>query len=261
MRSRSVGLIAALLASLVSAPALSAPARAVSVVSIPAGWAYTYGSGVTSKSVAITAPTSTKSASIEKKSTFIVNYNTVPTPYQPAIQAAVDVWSQYFTSSVPIHIDATYGRQASLGVLASSSPVKFFLGSTFPGGPDNDIWYPSAMANAMAKKDLDISNPEVTIRINSNITPLLYLGTDGNCPRGLYDLESIIIHEHTHCDAYAQLPDGSRLMDINSPSTELAQAFTDKLVWSGARGIAANNGVKPPLYTPAEYSSGSSISH
>ena len=283
MRSRSVGLIAALLASLVSAPALSAPARAVSVVSIPAGWAYTYGSGVTSKSVAITAPTSTKSASIEKKSTFIVNYNTVPTPYQPAIQAAVDVWSQYFTSSVPIHIDATYGRQASLGVLASSSPVKFFLGSTFPGGPDNDIWYPSAMANAMAKKDLDISNPEVTIRINSNITPLLYLGTDGNCPRGLYDLESIIIHELTHglgfisnddilfgfgsiqqatpFDAYAQLPDGSRLMDINSPSTELAQAFTDKLVWSGARGIAANNGVKPPLYTPAEYSSGSSISH
>jgi len=283
MRSRSLGLIAALLGSLISVPALSTPAHALSVVSIPAGWAYTYGSGQSSKSAAITAPAVSKSASIEKKSTFIVNYNTVPFSYQPAIAAALETWSQYFTSSVPIRVDATYGRQSSLGVLASSSPVKFFLGSTFPGGPDNDIWYPSAMANALAKKDLDISNPEITIRINSNITPLLYLGTDGNCPAGLYDLQSIIIHELAHglgfisnddilygygsiqqatpFDAYAQLSDGSRLMDLNSPSVELAQALTSKLVWSGARGIAANNGVKPLLYTPAEYSSGSSISH
>ncbi|MSV87400.1 MAG: fibronectin, partial [Actinobacteria bacterium] len=224
--------MAALMGLLICAPILSAPAQAVSVRSIPAGWAYTYGSGVIGKSAAITAPPTNKSANIEKKSTFIINYNTVPLSYQPAIQAAVDSWSQYFSSSVPIRIDATYGRQSSLGILASSSPVKFFLGSTFSGGPDNDIWYPSAMANALAKKDLDISNPEITIRINSNITPLLYLGTDGKCPAGLYDLQSIIIHELAHglgfisnddilygygsiqqatpFDAYAQLSDGSR---------------------------------------------------
>ncbi len=282
MKSRSLTFVLVLLGSLVSAPALS-PAQAQSVVSIPAGWAYTYASGAPTTAGHLASTQQHKDAHIDKSSTFIVNYNTVPYAYQPAIQAAVDIWSANFNSSVPIHIEATYGRQSSLGVLASSSPVKFFLGATFSGGPDKDLWYPSAIANALAKKDLDVANPEITIRINSNITPLLYLGTDGNCPSGLYDLESIIVHELAHglgfisnddvlygygsiqqatpFDAYSQLSDGTRLSDLNSPSKELADAFTSKLVWSGARGIAANNGVKPLLYTPANYSSGSSISH
>lgn len=282
MKSRSLAIVLALVGSLISAPAIS-PASAQSVVSIPAGWAYTYAASAPAKSAAVVAHQSAPVAHIDKSATFIVNYNTVPLNYQPAIQAAVDVWSANFNSSVPIHIDATYGRQSSVGVLASSSPVKFFLGSTFAGAPDKDIWYPSAIANAVAKKDLDVANPEITIRINSNITSLLYLGLDGNCPPGQYDLESIIIHELAHglgfisnddilygygsiqqatpFDAYSQLSDGTRLSDLDSPSKELADAFTTKLVWSGARGIAANNGVKPLLYTPANYSSGSSISH
>jgi hypothetical protein len=33
------------------------------------------------------------------------------------------------------------------------------------------------------------------------------------------------------------------------------------LVWSGANGIKANGGVKPKMYTPARYESGSSVSH
>ncbi len=268
--------------SLISAPAIS-PAHAHSVVSIPAGWTYTYGSGATTKHASITAQQPVKSAHIDKASTFIVNYNTVPASYQPAIQAAVDVWSANFRSSVPVHIDATFAPQKSLGVLASSSPVKFFPGYEIANAPDKDLFYPSAMANSIAKKDLDTANPEVTIQLNSSIQSLLYLGTDGNCPSGLYDLESIIIHELAHglgfisndrvifgygsieqatpFDAYTQLPDGSRLSDLDSPSRELATAFTNKLVWSGARGIAANNGIKPLLYTPADYSSGSSISH
>ena len=98
---------------------------------------------------------------------------------------------------------------------------------------------------------------------------IFYLGTDGNCPSGEYDLESIILHEMGHglgflsnsgydpyykygtidqptpFDAYAQLPDGRRLMDIPSPSLELGTAITRPLVWSGLNGIKANNGIKP----------------
>ena len=276
MRARYFPLIAALAATLLTGQ--SPAAQALSLHEIPAGWAYTY-AGAKSSGASILAQT--KSAHAEKTSSFIINFNTVPTQYQPAVQAAVDVWSANFASTVPIHVDATFGRQSSLAVLASSSPVKFFQG--FTGAPDKDLWYSSAMANAAAGKDLDPANPEITIRINSTIGSNLYLGTDGNCPNGLYDLESIIIHELAHglgfisndevlfsygsiqqptpFDAYAQLPNGSRLSDLPSPSVDLAAALTSTLVWSGAKAIAANNGIKPLLYTPSVYSAGSSVSH
>jgi hypothetical protein len=169
------------------------------------------------------------------------------------------------------------------GILASASPVSFF--HNFNGAPDSTLWYASAMANALAGKDLDPASPEISININSTMANAFYLGTDGNCPTNLYDLESIILHEVAHglgflsndsydrfsqygsidqptpFDAYAQTPDGGRLMDIASPSLALGSAFQNTLVWSGKNGVAANDGIKPPLYTPTPYEAGSSISH
>ena len=55
--------------------------------------------------------------------------------------------------------------------------------------------------------------------------------------------------------------DGRRLSDLPSPSLELGEALTSKLVWSGPLGVAANGGEKPLLYTPKEYEDGSSVSH
>ena len=223
------------------------------------------------------------SFSLDKQSQININFNTIPDEYKPAIQAAVDVWSQSFKSAVPITIDILYERQNSDKVLAAASPGRFF--SSFAGSPDSQIWYASAMANALAGRDLDPNSAEVTIRINSSNGNSLYLGTDGNCPISKFDLESIIIHELGHglgflsnsdydnnfgvgsltrptpYDAYAQLPDGRRLMDVPSPSAELGKALTNTLVWSGANGIRVNNGVKPKLYTPINYEYGSSVSH
>lgn len=224
-----------------------------------------------------------KNYSLDKQSQININFNTVPEDYKPAIQAAVDVWSQSFKSSVPIQIEILWERQNSDKILAAASPGRFFNG--FNGAPDSQIWYASAMANALAGKDLDPNSPEVTVRINSSNGTNLYLGTDGNCPISKFDLESIVIHELGHglgflsnsdydnnfgvgslnrptpYDAYAQLPDGRRLMDVPSPSPELGRALTNTLAWSGANGIKANNGVKPKLYTPATYEYGSSVSH
>jgi hypothetical protein len=100
-----------------------------------------------------------------------------------------------------------------------------------------------------------------------------------------YDLQSVMLHEMAHglgflstssydeffgygsidqptpFDAYVQTGDGRRLSDLPSPSLELGEALTSKLVWSGANGIAANGGVKPLLHSPKKYEDGSSTSH
>ena len=270
-------------ALIISSLVAAKPAQALSAVqSIPAPWAYTYANPLSSaKSITKSPVLNFKHAGA--KSNFIINYNGIPEIEMPAIQAALDAWSFDFVSSVPIHVDAIFARQGYGGILASATPAKFFHG--FKGAPDPDLWYPSAMANALASKDLDPSNPEIIIHINSTIANQFYVGTDGKCPPNQYDLESILLHEVGHglgflsndsydtfygygsidqptpYDAYAQLADGRRLMDLPSPSVELGKALTNTIVWSGRNGIAANNGVKPKLYTPSVYQQGSSISH
>ena len=259
------------------------PAQATTVDWIPAGWTNYYAGTATAKAVTKPATPSTHPKNSSAQSTFTINYVNVPENEKAAIQAAADSWAAHWKSAVPVTITATYARQPSLSVLASASPVKFF--HNFAGAPDPDLWYASAMANALAGKDLDPANPEIDVHINSLVSRMFYLGTDGNCPPNQYDLESILLHEMGHglgflsndsydsnfqlgsidqptpYDAYAQTPDGSRLSDLASPSTELGKALTSKLVWSGANGIAANAGVKPLLYTPSPYQSGSSVSH
>ncbi len=260
-----------------------APAQAQSVKWVPAGWSDYYAGTASPSIVKPAAPTASHSKNESTSSTFTINYVNVPENEKTAIQAAADAWAVNWKSAVPITITATYARQSSNAVLASATPVKFF--NSFKGSPDPELWYPSAMANALAGKDLDPANPEIEIHINSAMSRVFYLGTDGNCPPNQYDLESILLHELGHglgflsndsydnffglgsidqptpFDAYAQTPDGSRLADLASPSTELGTALISPLVWSGANGIAANAGVKPKLYTPAPYQPGSSVSH
>jgi hypothetical protein len=281
MRARFLLLTAAIFASVLVAPAYALPS---SVKSIDAPWVYSYADGSSGKQIA-NDPTP-KSYAVDKslvKSTFKVDFTTTPASYHAAINAAVDVWSQNFVSDVPVKVKVTWGRQSSSAILAAASPGK--LHNNFKNIPDSELWYASALADAIAGEDIEPAIEEVSIRINSSNGPMLYLGTDGNCPSNKYDLVSMILHEMGHglgflsnadydelygygsiqqptpFDAYAQLPDGRRLMDLDSPSLELGKALTEPLVWSGANGIRANNGVKPLLYTPSPYEGGSSVSH
>jgi hypothetical protein len=218
---------------------------------------------------------------LEKKSNFLINFNTVPSLARPAVQAAVDIWSENFASTVPVNVNVKWGSSSSYGVLASASAKNNF--SNFNGAPDKTLYYASALANALAGRDLDPTSPEIEILITSNAP--WYYGTDGNCPARSFDLVSVILHEMGHglgfvsgnyydafsgfgrvdqptpFDAYAQLPDGRRLADMPSPSLEAGKAMTSDLVWSGENAVKANNGIKPKLYTPSTYEPGSSISH
>ena len=222
-----------------------------------------------------------KVAYLEAKSKFVVNYKNFPDWAKKEFQGAVDIWSANFSSTVPITIDASWTRLGTFGVLGSARPGSYF--ADFKGAPDSSLWYPSALANALAGRDLNPNQAEMIIQVNSFAN--WNTRNDGLSYSNEYDLQSVFLHEMGHglgflstdsydpflgygsidqptpFDAYAQVEDGRRLADLPSPSIELGQALRAPLVWSGALGIAANGGVKPLLYTPKEYEEGSSVSH
>ncbi len=222
-----------------------------------------------------------KVAYAEAKSKFIVNYKNFPEWAKKDFQAAVDIWAANFASSVPVTIDANWTRLGTFGVLGSARPGGYFAG--YDGAPDSSLWYPSALANALAGKDLDKEQSEIVIQVNSYAN--WNTRNDGISHPNEYDLQSVFIHEMGHglgflstdtydevfkygyiqeptpFDAYVQVEDGRRLSDLPSPSLELGKALVSPLVWSGALGIAANGGVKPLLYSPSRYEEGSSVSH
>lgn len=267
--------LVAVLAGLVTAP--SAPALSLFHEIPSTTWGHTYAGSPTTQVTGATPPT----INLEKQSTFIVTYNNFPEWAKVDVQAAIDIWSANFESSVPILVDATWGRSASSGILGSARPGNYF--SNFKSAPDATLWYPSALANAIAGEDLDPSSPEIVIQANADAT--WDKRNDGTPTKSEYDLESVFIHELGHglgflstnafdpyfkfgildqptaFDAYAQTLDGQRLSDFQSPSYELGIALTHTLLWTGPLGIAANDGAKPLLYTPLRYEVGSSVSH
>jgi hypothetical protein len=273
----AAGLLFILLASLLYAPA----AEAAPLVAPSTVWGHTY---AVAASDVLSIP-ATQSVSLEKRSKFVVNYKNFPDWAKNQVQAAIDLWAANFESKVQINVDATWGRSSAADILGSARPDRYY--AKFVGAPDSSLWYASALANALAGKDLDTSNPEIIIQINSEAD--WDVDGIGKPTRYEYDIKSVMFHELAHglgflstssyvldrtkgkyvgileqptpFDAYLQTQNGSRLADLFSPSSELAQAMTSSLVWSGPEGVLANNGVKPVMYTPSTYDPGSSVSH
>jgi len=243
-------------------------------------WGHTY-AGNSAPAANATTSKSSPSANLEKVSKFAVTYNSFPIWARTEVQAALDTWATNFKSSVDITMTATWGRSANNDVLGSARPGSYFAG--FTGAPDSTLWYPSALANALAGKDLDRDNAEIIIQVNSSAN---WNQRGDDKPRSNeYDLQSVILHEVAHglgflsadvydkffgygsidqptpFDAYIQTPDGRRLADMPTPSLELGKTLTAPLYWIGENGKRVNGGEKIKMYTPAIYEPGSSVSH
>jgi len=257
----------------VSAPALS-------FKSIPATkWGHLYASG---KITNITAQPRAESVEVgPPRSKWNIEFIGVPEDAKAAFKYAVDIWASYFESTVPIEIEAHWEPSNINGVLGSARPGDYF--NAFDGAPDSDLWYPSILADRLAKKDLAPGKPDIVLRFNSNA--LWHTSIDGMPGRFSYDLSSTVLHEIGHglgflsnaeydkffgtgyliqptpYDAYVQLSDGRLFTDFCARSVELGKAMTSPLFWAGSQATDANSGVKPKLYSPKPYEEGSSITH
>ena len=270
--------IALLSAALISTSLIAPAADAQIRVRPSTVWGHTYaGAPISNATITKSSP----SANLEKLSKFTITYNSFPAWARTEVQAALDTWAANFKSSVDITVSATWGRSANSDVLGSARPGSYFAG--FTGAPDATLWYPSALANALASKDLDRDNPEIIIQVNSAAN---WNQRGDDKPRSTeYDLESVILHEVAHglgflsadvydkffgygsidqptpFDAYIQTTDGRRLADMPTPSLELGKTLTTPLYWIGENGKRANGGEKIKMYTPTTYEPGSSVSH
>ena len=274
--------LGALLASFTLLFTLLTPATApaLSFNTAPATqWGYIYGSGKTQN---ITSRPSAQRVEVGKPlSKWNIEFVDVPSDAKAAFQYAVDIWAANFESNVPVDIEIHWEPSTINGVLGSARPGDYF--NAFDGAPDQDLWYPSALANKLAKKDLAPSKVDIVLRFNSNA--LWYTNLDGKVPRLNYDLASTALHEIGHglgflsnaeydrffstgyiiqptpYDAYVQLADGRRFTDFCARSVDLGRAMTSPLTWSGAGATAANSGIAPKLYSPRPYEEGSSVTH
>jgi len=265
--------------SLLASPLTPATSPALTFNSAPANnWGYVLG---TNGSTSLKQAPRIANLEGEAKSEWKVNYKNFPENARLAVQQAIDIWSRNFESKVVITVDAVWETNKNNKVLGAARAGYYF--NSFLGAPDEDLWYPSVLANVLAEKDLNPNQSEIILSINS--TPNWYFGIDGRPTPNTYDLVSVVLHEVAHglgfmsnaqydrfmgtafisqptpFDAYVQLPDGKTFNNFCSRSTDLGRAMINPLVWSGEFGISANNPVKPKLYTPAPFEEGSSIAH
>jgi hypothetical protein len=223
------------------------------------------------------------------KATFIVTYNGFSPAAQKSFQAAVDIWANLISSSVPIRITATW-RTIDSGtsggtILGQASPADFTR--NFPGQLRASTWYPMALAEKLAGQELNsVNDPDITAEFNSSAPWYLGVAAPGN---NQFDFTSVVLHELCHGLGFTSsmrvssndgswgfgtgtpfafdpfLENGSSQQLINTtnfknPSVALKDQMTsDNMFFNSPTAI--RNGEKPKIYAPNTYESGSSISH
>lgn len=124
---------------------------------------------------------------------FIPRYFQVPDSVQKVVEAAFSVWDKILISPVPIYIHV-YWEPMSGGTLASAGSDRVY--KNFENAPLRDVWYPSALADALSGRSINGDNPDIVLKINSNAE--WNLDYEGPQNFRYYDMLSVMIHEIAH---------------------------------------------------------------
>lgn len=218
-----------------------------------------------------------------KTANIVVDYTGFTTEAQAAFQAAVDIWETLISSPVTIRISANW-ETLGTNVLGSATPYTYYR--NFDGAQKLDIWYPIALAEKMAGKDLnDTNDPDIYASFNS-AQAAWYFGTGD--PANKYDLTSVVLHEIGHglgithsyevssgtgqiqsffvlpviYETFLQNASGKNLVEnFTSPSTTLGTQLTSGNLFFNSPSVAAVSSNLARIYAPATYTAGSSIAH
>ncbi|WP_286746592.1 T9SS type A sorting domain-containing protein [Roseivirga sp. UBA1976] len=213
-----------------------------------------------------------------------VEYNGFSEEAKAAFQAAVDIWAGLISSPVPIRINATW-QSLDEGVLGSAIWNTAFR--NFDGAKQLNTWYPVALAEKMARQELNSPNePDIVANFNSRAP--WYLGTDGNPAPNQFDLVTVVLHEIGHglgfVDSFNYSEDSDlgtygiqefpfifdlsvensareSLVEMGNNTVALGNALSSNAVYFNSPTSEASTGTRPRLYAPNPYDAGSSIAH
>jgi hypothetical protein len=160
-----------------------------------------------------------------------------------ALEYAARLWGERLDSAVPITVDVVFEALPCSGatsVLGAAAAVALFSGIS-TNGANPEYFYASALANRLAGEDLDPAEPEISMRLNSDL--------DGPCLRGsggfyygfdrqrgdAIDFVETVLHELAHGLGLASFADpetGSLMMGTQvDPFTALVRDLDYDEVW------------------------------
>lgn len=213
----------------------------------------------------------------------------VPQRVRAAFRYAANIWQTLISSRVPIKIQVNW-QKGDESILSFGGPTQFWrnFSSTVPF---ENTWYPVALANKLAGRDLSPELPDGVISLNSRQP--WYLGTNGKVPRGKFDLVTVAMHETYHAISFSGLMNynpqtnkgswgfgtgfpglydrftmnGSKQRLLNprlfpNPSQTLGRQLTgNNLFFGSSRFASPSHRTFPKLFAPGSWILGSSYVH
>ncbi|MEB3219944.1 MAG: hypothetical protein VKN72_27405, partial [Nostocales cyanobacterium 94392] len=215
-------------------------------------------------------------------STINVNYCGFSQEAKNAFEYVVNIWEGWIKSDIPMQVNAYWEDLSPYGsnILGAATPYSFTR--NFTGATKENTYYPIALANHLAGKDLNGDKAEIEIYLNSSFSKW-YLGTDGNTPTNQFDFTTVVLHEFVHgfgltdfisynngvgsygntiFETFVVNGNNQSLSSFPNNSQELGkQLISNNLFFNGANATEANGGLFPKLYAPSTWQYGSSVAH
>lgn len=199
--------------------------------------------------------------------------------------AAAERWQNLIDVKVDVHVSANFGQilddeekpcDATGGILGHAKPT--YWTHSFDGAPQQNVWYPIALANQLAGKDLQAGASDIYTKFNSDLDNATclgeskwYYGMDRNHGSDV-DLYVVVLHEIAHglgvsnfgaapafqsnrpsvFDTHVlDLKLGMRWSQMTREQREISMTNIGNLVWDGqhVHGAVRRYLTPPPILT------------